>query len=84
VAATEDAKFAEVKGCRYCEKLQELVNDSLGVAYPVCCTSIGPLTPTQCLKKMLYLLRRKGRINHCGWCLGEDFYLGRVAQIRQG
>jgi uncharacterized protein YbaR (Trm112 family) len=35
VAATEDAKFAEVKGCRYCEKSQELVNDSLGVAYPI-------------------------------------------------
>jgi hypothetical protein len=46
---------------RYCEKLQELVNDSLGVAYPVCCTSIGPLTPTQCLKKMLYIyLEEKG------------------------
>jgi hypothetical protein len=61
VAATEDAKFAEVKGCRYCEKSQELVNDSLGVAYPVCCTSIGPLTPTQCVKKMLYIyLEEKG------------------------
>jgi uncharacterized protein YbaR (Trm112 family) len=62
---------------RYCEKSQELVNDSLGVAYPVCCASFRPLLPTQYPKK-------QERINHSSWGLGEHFYLGRIRQIRQG
>ncbi len=85
LAATEDAKLAEVKeGAGTVRSHRSLWMTVLvwPIRFVVHPSDLyyQPNIRRKCHKSP----KKQERINHSSWCLGEHFYLGRVRQIRQG